>query len=361
MGVFADRFDRKKVIIILDLLSGITVGITAIIFKINGILSLPYVYALIIILSVISLLYSPTIGTIIPLVVKEEELLDANSIKTAAYSIGSIAAPLLAGLIFGLYGLFIVLVINSLSFILSAFSELFMDIPKNKNDNSNFSISIFIDDFTTGLKFTVSKRNILAIMFIALIANFALSPLCNVGFPYIIKNVFKSSDFQYGIFQAILLSGMVIAPFVCTLFLKNVSFKKVIYVNTAIIGIVIGIVSVAVSPLYMNLFNSKFIPYITLALLSLVMVILVASVNIFIGTIFQKEVPTDMMGRVGAVMNTLCMAATPVGQMAFGTLFDIQPAYIVVFPAALILLFSSFVYRRLTYVKEDKNIDAVVQ
>lgn len=360
MGVLADRFDRKKIIISLNFISGITVGIAAIIFKVNGSLSLPCIYALVIILSIISISFSPAMTAILPSIVKKEELLDANSLKTAVYSIGSIAAPLLAGLIFGLYGLLVILILNAVSFIFAAFSEIFMDIPKNKTNNSNFSAKEFINDFTTGLKFTAGKRNIIAIIFMALIFNFAMSPLGDISFPYIVKNVFKCSDLQYGIFQAVLLSGMVIAPFICTLFLKNASFKKVISISTAIIGILTIIVAIIVSPLYTNLFNSRFIPYITLTLVSLIIIVLATSMNIFAGTMFQKEVPIDMMGRVGAVMNTLCMAIMPIGQIVFGTSLDSYPAYLVVFPAALILFLASFVYTKLTYVKED-NVDAEVE
>lgn len=360
MGVFADRFDRKKIIISLNFISCITVGIAAIIFKVNGVLSLPCIYALVIILSIISISFSPAMTAILPSIVKKEELLDANSLKAAIYSIGSIAAPLFAGLIFGLYGLFTILIVNAVSFIFAAFSEVFMDIPKNKTSNSSFSAKGFVNDFTDGLKFTAGKRNIIAIMFMAMICNFAMSPLGDISFPYIVKNVFRCSDLQYGIFQAVLLSGMGIAPFICTLFLKNTSFKKVISINTTIVGILIAIVSIIISPLYTNLFNSTFIPYITLTLISLVIIILMTLINIFIGTMFQKEVPTDMMGRVGAVMNTLCMAIMPIGQILFGTSFDSHPAYLVVFPAALILFIASFVYTKLTYVKEDK-VDATVE
>lgn len=361
MGVFADRFDRKKIIIVLNFMSGITVGITAIMFKINGTLSLPYIYGLVITLSLISLLFSPAIGAILPSIVKKEELLEANSVKTAIYSVGSIIAPLLAGLIFGLYSLFIILILNSISFIFAAFSEIFIDIPKNETNSSAFSGKEFLNEFTTGLKFTTSKKAILAIIFVGLIINFAMSPLCEIGFPYIVKNLFKCNDFQYGIFQAILLGGMVIAPFICTSIFKNLSFEKVISRNTIIVGGVIAIVAVIVSPLYTSLFKSSFVPYITLALLSIVIVVLMTAINIFIGTMFQNEVPIDMMGRVGSVMNTVCMAAMPIGQMLFGVLLDTVPVYLVVFAASLVLAFSSFVYRKLTYVKEDKNIDAVAQ
>lgn len=356
MGVIADRFDRKKIIVILDFISGIVVGISAIVYKLNGGLSLPYIYALVITLSIISLLFSPAIGAIIPSIMKKEELLDANAISSLISNISMVISPLIAGFLFGIYGLFVILIVNSISFILSAIAEMFINIPKNQKNNSEFSAKVYINDLKEGLNFSFKQKNILAIMFIALIANFALNPLCNIGFPYIIKKIFKSSDFQFGLFQGVMIVGMFVAPFLCTSVLKNISFKKILTYNMAIVGIITGIAAVVVSPLYINLFNNSFGPYVTLLLLVILMSALISIINIFIGTIFQKEVPIDMMGRVGAVMGTLSMAMTPVGQVTFGFLFDISPAYIVVGICGLILLFSSLVYKWLTHSKVENNV-----
>lgn len=356
MGVIADRFYRKKIIVTLDFLSGIVIGITAVVFKLNGGLSLPYIYALVIVLSMISLLFSPTIGAIVPSIMKKEELLDANAISSLVGNIAMVISPMIGGFLFGIYGLFVILIINSISFILSAVSETFINVPKNQKVNSESSVKSYLDDLKEGIIFTSKQKNILAIMFIALIANFALNPLCNIGFPYIIKKLFKCSDFQYGLFQGIMVIGMFIAPFLCTSVLKNIPFKKIITLNMAIIGVVVGVGAVIVSPLYLNLFKTSFVPYITLLLIVVLMGVLISIINIFIGTIFQKEVPIPMMGRVGSVMNTLCMAMTPIGQIIFGFLFDVSPAYIVVAIASLVLVLSSLIYKGLAYSKIENDI-----
>ena len=68
-GVFADWYDRKKMIVYLDLLNGIIVGIFTIIFILNGSLSMTEIYIYVIILSVITAFYRPVIGTILPSIV----------------------------------------------------------------------------------------------------------------------------------------------------------------------------------------------------------------------------------------------------------------------------------------------------
>ncbi|WP_255405087.1 MFS transporter [Thermoanaerobacterium sp. RBIITD] len=61
-GVLADWFDRKKLLMMLDLLSAAIVAIYAIIFKMNGVLTLTQIYILSVLLSTISSMFNPTIG-----------------------------------------------------------------------------------------------------------------------------------------------------------------------------------------------------------------------------------------------------------------------------------------------------------
>ncbi|WP_461612245.1 MFS transporter [Clostridium sp. Marseille-QA1073] len=100
-GVIADWFDRKKIIVLLDMLNGIMIGIFAIIYKINGGLSLLHIYVIVILMSIISTLFNPAINTVIPTLVKKEELVDANGINSFIMNLGNFIAPLLAGFLLG--------------------------------------------------------------------------------------------------------------------------------------------------------------------------------------------------------------------------------------------------------------------
>jgi len=102
-GVLVDWFDRKKIIVYFDMLSGLTIGIYAILFMVNGVLSIGSIYVLSILLSLLSLIFQPAIRTIIPSIVKKEELVDANGINSIIMNIGSLMAPALAGILFGTY------------------------------------------------------------------------------------------------------------------------------------------------------------------------------------------------------------------------------------------------------------------
>lgn len=129
-GVFVDWFYRKKLLIFLDFLSGsITTFFTAI-YLIKGEMPLGYIYVLVILLSVISTIFQPALQTIIPTIVNKDELVNANSVNSLVMALGSLLAPVLAGICYGAFGLKIIFIINAVTFFISSFSECFLNIPR---------------------------------------------------------------------------------------------------------------------------------------------------------------------------------------------------------------------------------------
>jgi len=139
LSVFSDWFDKKKIIVMMDVLSGVVILGFWRIYS-TGNMSMIHIYILVILLSLISCLFNPTIGSVLPLIVKKEEILEANSINSFINSFGYLISPLLAAAIMSKVNIGLLLFINGISFLLSAFSEMFLNIPriqKLKDENIN--------------------------------------------------------------------------------------------------------------------------------------------------------------------------------------------------------------------------------
>lgn len=355
-GVFADWLDKKKTIVFLDMLSGIVVGIFAVVFRNSGELSIIYIYILVIMLSMISLLFGPAITTIVPTIVNKEELMEANSIQSFIMNIGNFIAPIIAGILLGAYGLYMVMVINSISFILSAVSEMFINIPKMNNGPKEFTVKSFLNDFSQGIEFIKSKKIILNIISLGVIVNFACSPIISIGIPYISKKVLKVTDSQYGLFQSILVISLLIAPFVCTLASQKIKIGKIVFLDIFIVSILFGLMAVVASPLYLDLFVGNFVPYSSMIIICFVLTIIISAGNIAMFTMLQQQVPLEIMGRVRSAMNTGTMAAIPLGQMLYGILFDKIDTWMCVGISAVLLLITIIFFRKNLYdYKEMEN------
>lgn len=340
-GVFVDWFDRKKIIVYLDLLQGIIVALYALIYYFNGEISLRFVYALVISLTLCSVLFQPAASTIIPTIINKEELLEANSINTFTMKIGNLVAPALAGILFGFYGLLVIFIFNSVSFIISSICEMIINIPKLNKKPEKITFKAFLNDFSEGISFIKNKKTIFQIILIGLVLNFVGDPVFSIGITFISKKVLQVSDFQYGTIESIFVSSMLISPLIANKIGSSYKLSKIIFLDILFTAIFIGVMAIVPLPAFLSNFDSNLIPYICLTAIIFLIGLVTSIGNIALGTYFQQQIPLNMMGRVGTVMNSVSMGAIPLGQMIFGFLYDKVPSYIcIIIPAVILFVVS---------------------
>jgi len=344
-GVFADWLDRKKVIVYLDVLSGLVVSGFALEYFFTKELTLPSVYAIAILLTLISVLYQPALGTVIPTIIKKDDLIDANTINSFIMNIGNFLSPLIAGVLFGFYGIFVILIINAVSFFVASIGESCINIPKTNKMPQKISFKAFRTDFSEGVKVIKSNKIISSIILLAPILNCIFSSLFSVGIVCITKKILKVSDFQYSMVEASFVVAMIIAPLVTSNYVKKHSLGKILYQDVFATAILIAVMAIVPTNTFLSLFNSNVIPFATLIAIILIIGIIMTTANIALSSLFQKSVPLEMMGRVGTVMNTCCMCCIPIGQVVFGFMFDGLSAWICVLICAVILLVSILGFR----------------
>lgn len=320
-GVIVDWFYRKNILIVLDLISGIVVTIFAISYFITGEISLTNIYILVIILSLISTIDSPTLQTIIPTITKKEDLVEANALNSLLMSIGSVISPAIAALAYGSLGLKGVFIINSISFFLSALSEVFLVIPRNAKKREKLSFNSFIGEFKEGIGFIVKRKEIINIVTLAIILNFTFGSL-TVGSTYISKIILKVSDFQYGIVDSVGVIGMIVASFLIGWLSKKNSIGKNLYSSLLISSAVLSSYAIVAFKSFVEIENSIIYLYLLMLLITFVICLYIGLANTFINIYFQYIVLLEFMGRVSTVMGTGCMIAMPLSNMIYGYLFD---------------------------------------
>lgn len=320
-GVIVDWFYRKNILIFLDLASGIVVSIFAVIYFITGEMSLINIYILVILLSLISTLDNPTLQTIIPTITKKEELVEANALNSLLMEIGNVISPAIAAFIYGSFGLEAVFIVNAISFYVSAFSEVFLVIPRNIKSREKLSLNKFTDEFKDGIKFILKKRDIVNIVSLAVILNFALGSF-SIGSAYISKIILKVSDLQYGVIDTFGVIGMILGTFIVGWFSKKYSIGKNIYISLMIASVFLSLYAiVALKPL-LEIQGSIVYLYLLMLIITFGMCIFISIANTFINSGFQSIVPLDFLGRVSTVVSTGCMLANPLSSMIYGYLFD---------------------------------------
>lgn len=344
-GVFGDWFNRKKAIVFLDFINGTLIATFALIFLLNGGLSLLLIYAFVILLEIIEIFFGAAMAAVIPSMVKKEQLFAANSLQSLVLNFGQLLAPTIAALVYGFAGMLIVLIVTALCFVLSAISEIFIRIPKHTKQ-STFTLSHFKTDFIEGVKIIKSSKFILTILGLVAIINFTISPLFSVGLTFVVKETLKASDFQFGLFQTIFALASITAPILLGLGKKTKNVGTLLFRSFLLLSIIVLLIAIVPSDLLLTYFAPNVIPFIFLLILLFFIGMLVTTVNITISTIFSQIVPLEAMGRASSVLTLASTILIPLGQIAFGFLFDNLAASYVIIICGLILLSAVLLYRK---------------
>lgn len=356
-GVLVDWFDRKKIIVRFDILSGLSVLLLAILFSIKGVLPLWSIYTITIVLSLISTLFGPAISTVIPSIMKDDQLLEANSLHNVLMTVASLLSPLLAGVLMSFSEIGIILYVNGISFLISALSESFIEIPMHHKTPEKINIKAFLSDFKEGITLIRNSRFLLTIAMIALVLNFAVSPVFSVGVPHIFKKVMMIRDYEYGLVNSVMGFAALIAGLITGFIGKKYSLKTILAIDLYAQPITVALLTLIASSTFLGFFSTYYIPLILFAILGFVFVIILTIGNISINTSIQKVVPKEMLGRVGTVVSSLCGAAIPLGQALFGMLTD-QTTHVLPMTIAAIILLATAVVSVKVIGKTDALPDA---
>lgn len=344
-GVFGDWFDRKKTIVLLDFLNSAIIGIFALVYIVNDGISLPMIYLLVVLLEITEIFFHSAMSAVLPSIIEKEEMLEANSLNSLVMNIGNILAPILAAFLYGSFGMKIILIVNSISFSLSALSEMFINIPKNHKAPEKINIKSFKRDLMEGISIIKSNKLISTMIGLGTLINFAAAPLFGIGLIYIIREVLKVNDMQFGVFQMVLSASMLLAPILCGGFIKKIKIGRLIYISFTIVSILIFVMSIFSTNFILNSFDTNMVSYIGLMVISFIVGVVVTVANIALGTLFNSVVPLELMGRTSTVFNLAVTVFIPVGQMIFGLLYDILITPVVVIISGIILLGTIMKYK----------------
>jgi len=125
-GVLADKWDRKKLLFLLNLLSAFILFLSLFIFQNISFIS---IIGIVIALNIIGSFYATGSASLIRALVDKEQLADAYAVKSFIDSCQSLLAPALGAAIYGVFGIKAVFIFNGMSFLVAAGCIAKMKIP----------------------------------------------------------------------------------------------------------------------------------------------------------------------------------------------------------------------------------------
>ena len=331
-GVLADRLNKRNIMVCLDFL---TAGVITVFSWLLGIVPIiPLFITVLMLLYGISGTYQPAVQASIPALVPKEKILSANAIVNQIGALANFIGPIIGGMLYGAFGIVIILKVSVLCFVLSAVMEIFIKIPFQKQPTQDKVLQIAAGDLRDSIRFLRMEKPLFVQICIVIAGlNLFLSPMLTIGIPVIVVDKLHLTDGLLGLTQGMLAVGGILGG------LLTVLLDKKLTPQTAYVPLFLCTACSCLMGFGMAIGQSPMIKYIILSVTGLSVTIFTTMFSIQMLAVVQAETPQHLIGKVVACIMTFIMCVQPIGQLLYGFLFECLPSQpVIIIGASMISL-----------------------
>jgi MFS family permease len=229
-GIIADRFDKRNVLYVIQVLAMIQAFILGGL-AMNNYAPLWAIVSLSFMLGAINAVDGPTRNSLIPEIVRKEEIASSAALNTAMITSSQAFGPALAGLLIPFCGIGGTFIINGVSFI-AVIVTLWMMLIENK---SKKHVEHPLKMFWAGIKYSVFEPRIrLCVVLTGLIGMFGFS--YRAMLPIVTTEIFKSGPFILGCLTAAVGVGACAGAVIVSAKSKKVPFNMFVITGSIMTG-----------------------------------------------------------------------------------------------------------------------------
>jgi len=302
MGVLADRYNRRSIMIISD----ISRFFIVLMFPLTQ--TLWQIYLLVFLMGIARAAYSPSEFAYIPNLVTRDELVVANSLEMTMINVTMIVGPALGGLIIGRFNTTVAFIINAITFLFSAVMIMMIreEVSKRKVETNKTNI---LQDLKFGLRFMWSDkiiRFLIVVFSILILLTSGINPLV------IVYNheILGKGDAEFGYLISMIGFGGIVGGFIYGLIGRRYSKIQIIFYNLVIDGVILALLG----------FNSSYL----LAMVIFFLLGLLGTIfEVAIMTLLQEYIPDELRGRIIGIFSLVFDPFRMVSMGIYGFLTDL--------------------------------------
>ncbi len=362
-GVLGDRWNRKKIMVNMDYARGGLILLLAF-MAISNNMSIYILFICQVLISLMDAIFASSTSAMVPELVNSDDLMKANSIISGITSIAMIVGPVLGGGIYGIGGIELVFLINGISFVLSATSELFIKYISTTQSKEKISMTIVKKDFKEGFMFIRENKNLLTLLIFFCSINFVMNPAFAVILPYGLTKVIKFSDLAYGIIQATFMAGILLGNIIIIIVSFLAKETNRLFIKLGLFGMVLFNMFFAFTlfPDSISYFGGASITLaVVIGIQFLIIGVFNALLNTPIQTNFQKLIPNKLRSRVNSVTMIITQAGVPLGAVVYGIILDLTKVHFLYIGVSVLftILTIGFLIVAPSEVYDPKNADTI--
>ena len=187
-GVLGDRFSKAKIMYVCDFCKGGTIILATVLMLLfqDADAHIVILFVLGIIGNIISGIFNPAAGALLPHIVEADQLQQGNSYFTIKSSTESILGVVLAGILYAALPIHTLFFIVGAAFLASGVSETLIRCPHTPPDD-RLTLKTAMRDMGDGMKYLKTQKAIMALIGSIVFINFFFTPVASNFIPYFVR------------------------------------------------------------------------------------------------------------------------------------------------------------------------------
>lgn len=330
-GVWADRYNRKKLIILSDAVIALSTLLLIFLF-LSGSGS---VGALLFASAVRALgagIQTPAVSAVLPQIVPEEKLTKVNGINGSIQAGTMLISPMASGVLLNFASMEVIFSIDVLTAILAIVVLLFfLDIPTHKKAEQ-IQVNSYFTDLKLGFSYIDNQAYLKKLFRYFSLAYLLAAPVSFLT-PLQVTRTFGEDVWRLTTIEVAFSIGMILGGFLIAFW---GGFKNRMH------SITFSILVMGVCTVLLGVIPNFLIYSLLMAVFGIVMPLLNAPTIV----ILQEKVPEDYLGRVFGVQTMIATAMMPLGMLIFGPLADIiRIEWLLVVSGVLLFILTLFMFK----------------
>ena len=333
-GVLGDRYNKAKIMFVCDYLKGGMILLATMLM-----LVFPEKSAHIWILFVIGMagnavsgLFNPASTALLPFIVEEEQLQQANAYFSVKSALQSILGIMLAGLLYAALSVHLLFAVVGLCYVFSGVSEMFIRYAHRPKEEK-LSVRIAFADMREGVRYLRSQKAIMAMMAAALFINFFLAPVGGNFIPYFVRT-------DVALSPSYLLQKVFTPELWSSVFSMLIGFSSLVgsvilsaraqdekcghKVALRLCGMAGVMIALTAGYWYLVSRGVSLNAFLILFCLGCLLIgLLVSFINIPVNTALMRVVEKDKLGKVSSILSILSQGLIPIASVLAGAVIQL--------------------------------------
>ena len=308
IGVLVDRYNRKQIMIISDLVIALAAAILAMV-ALSGILPVWLVMLILFVRSVGTAFHAPSLSAVTPLLVPQDMLTKCAGYSQSIQSVSLLLSPALAAFLYMTWNLTAVIALDVAGAVIASITVALVSIP-NLTSGQEPTALHFLKEMKEGFFALRDNRGLFALLWIGTMFAFIYMPI-NALFPLMSMEHFGGTAVHVSIIEIAFASGMLAGGLVLGV-LGTLSKRNILIASSiAVMGL-----SLAVSGL---LPPTGFLIFIASCLIMGFAAPFYSGVQT---ALIQEKIQPQYLGRVFSLLGSIQGLAMPLGLILSGIFAD---------------------------------------